>query len=99
MFDAGEDGVDRVGVIDPRGWMPGDNDILGDWNEGGEIGFAVGLGEPALGAVAADRNRAVERITQPGAVGVDSAEGVITGRPWRRKRGYGTGKRPSVWKP
>jgi hypothetical protein len=30
VFDTGEDGVDRVGVIDPRGWTQRDNDILGE---------------------------------------------------------------------
>ena len=104
MFDTTEELVDRVGVVDPAGMnTEADGEILADRNGIGdmkrEIKFDTGLGEPALGAVGADRNRAVERITQPGAVGVDSAEGVITGRPWRRKRGYGTGKRPSVWKP
>jgi len=104
VFDTTEELVDRVGVVDPTGVdAEADNEILADGDGVGdmqrEFEFDVGLGEPALGAVGADRNRAVERITQPGAVGVDSAEGVITGRPWRRKRGYGTGKRPSVWKP
>src|SRR6056297_2355534 len=82
VFDAAEELVDRVGLIDPAGMdAETDDEVLaggdGFGDMEGEINSEISFGKPTVGAVANDLDAIAEKLDLAGAVAADVVDLIV----------------------